>query len=133
MGNATSFKPGQGGRRAGTPNRLTKAFRGGLLYAYNQLGGKTAMAEWARANPTEFYRICSRLIPTEIAIDVKAESRTLVIDMVTSRAELEAAHTAQEDEPLLFDDDVVAVPEPRPSLVPASVPEPDPPDVPHFS
>lgn len=56
-----------GGRQAGTPNRITRAFREAVQVAYDAIGGDEAFAAWARANPTEFYRIAARLIPAEIA------------------------------------------------------------------
>jgi len=133
LGHSGQFKPGHGGKPRGAKNRLTGAFKDGLLHVYTELGGKTAMLEWARSNQTSFYLILAKLTPTELAIDLRAETRTLVIDMVTSRAELEAAHTAQEDDDVV---DIDITPEPeRPSLlVPDPDPEPDPPDVvPHFS
>jgi len=138
LGNATSFKPGHSGKPRGAKNRLTGAFKSGLLHVYTELGGKTAMLEWARCNPTSFYLILAKLTPTELSIDLRTEMRPLVIDRVRDRAELEAARAAQDVEQDAFDADADVVditpPEPdRPSLVQAPVPEPNPPDVPHFS
>ncbi len=59
-------KPKTGGRKFGTPNRLTGAFREAVLHVYNGLGGHKAFLEWARENPTEYYRIAARLIPVEL-------------------------------------------------------------------
>lgn len=53
-----------GGRRAGVPNKLTTAFREAVQVAYERIGGHEAFAKWAKENPTEFYRIAARLIPT---------------------------------------------------------------------
>lgn len=64
-----SFQPGKrksGGRLRGTPNRLTGAFREAVLHVYNSLGGHNAFLEWARENPSEYYRIAARLIPVEL-------------------------------------------------------------------
>ena len=55
-----------GGRQKGTPNRITGAFREAVLLAYENIGGHEAFSRWAAQNPTEFYRIAARLIPTEI-------------------------------------------------------------------
>lgn len=55
-----------GGRKRGTPNKLTTAFKDAVRTAYNGIGGHSAFAKWAKENPTEFYRIAARLIPTEI-------------------------------------------------------------------
>jgi len=133
--NPGQFQPGHTGKPKGAKNKLSRAFKDGLLHVFHELGGKTAMLEWARSNPTFFYQILAKLTPTELSIDLRTEMRPLVIDRVSDRAELEAARADQDVE--LFDDDVVDItpPEPeRPSLVPAPVPEPDPDDVvPHFS
>jgi hypothetical protein len=56
-----------GGRQAGTPNKVTTAFKDAVRIVYEDIGGHAAFAAWARECPTEFYRIASRLIPTEIA------------------------------------------------------------------
>jgi len=56
-----------GGRQVGTPNKVTSAFKDAIRFVYQDIGGHTAFAEWAKENPTEFYRIAARLIPTEMA------------------------------------------------------------------
>lgn len=55
-----------GGRQLGTPNKVTTFFKEAVRIAYDEIGGHTAFAAWARENPTEYYRIAARLIPTEI-------------------------------------------------------------------
>jgi hypothetical protein len=56
-----------GGRQAGTPNKITATFKDAVRIVYEDIGGNAAFAAWARENPGDFYRIASRLIPTEIA------------------------------------------------------------------
>jgi len=56
-----------GGRQVGTPNKVTAIFKDAIRTVYEDIGGNTAFAAWAKENPTEFYRIASRLISTEIA------------------------------------------------------------------
>ena len=56
-----------GGRQAGTPNKVTTAFKDAVRIVYEDIGGHKAFAAWAKENPGDFYRIASRLIPTEIA------------------------------------------------------------------
>jgi hypothetical protein len=68
-----------GGRQPGTPNRLTGAFREAVRVVYDGLGGHRAFLRWATKNQTEFYRIASRLIPTEIP---RADS---VVNVVVQR------------------------------------------------
>jgi hypothetical protein len=55
-----------GGRQAGTPNKITTAFKDAVRFVYDEIGGHAAFSDWAKDNQTEFYRIASRLIPTEM-------------------------------------------------------------------
>lgn len=70
-------KPKTGGRQVGVPNRLTTAFRQAVQHVYDDIGGHEAFSRWAKANPTEFYRIAARLIPTEM--HEKKDDRVIVI------------------------------------------------------
>jgi len=36
-----------------------------IVAVFTRLGGTATMAEWARRNQTEFYRLYARLIPSE--------------------------------------------------------------------
>lgn len=56
-----------GGRQAGVANRLTTQFKTAVQIVYEEIGGHVAFANWARENQGDFYRIASRLIPTELA------------------------------------------------------------------
>jgi hypothetical protein len=69
-----STKPGRpkglpktGGRKKNTPNKITSAFKTALLEAFQKMGGTDALVKWAKKNPTEFYKICARLIPHEVS------------------------------------------------------------------
>ncbi len=55
-----------GGRQVGTPNKVTTIFKEAVRTVYEDIGGHAAFASWAKENPTEFYRIAARLIPTEM-------------------------------------------------------------------
>lgn len=55
-----------GGRKKGTPNKLTRAFREAVHRVYENIGGDDAFAAWAKGNKTEYYKIAARMIPTEI-------------------------------------------------------------------
>ena len=55
------------GRPKGALNKVTRAFKEAVLAVYNARGGNGALLKWSNKEPTEFYRICARLIPTEIS------------------------------------------------------------------
>ncbi len=59
-------QPKRGGRKKGTPNKLTWTFKEAIATAYDGIGGHEAFTAWARKHPTEFYKIAARLIPTEL-------------------------------------------------------------------
>lgn len=60
------FQPGNPGRQPGTQNKLTKTFKAALMATFHEIGGVEHLTAWARLNPTEFYKIAARLIPTEV-------------------------------------------------------------------
>ncbi|MEJ7932569.1 hypothetical protein WG922_21545 [Ramlibacter sp. AN1015] len=54
-----------GGRKPGTPNKLSATVKDNVLSVFEQLGGVEHMAMWAAENPTPFYNLYAKLIPTE--------------------------------------------------------------------
>jgi hypothetical protein len=61
-------KPGEhrGGRKKGTPNKLTAEVKAALHAAFGQLGGVKALVAWGKKSPGEFYKLWVKLLPTEI-------------------------------------------------------------------
>ena len=55
-----------GGRKKGTPNKVTATVREGLETVFHALGGADHMTAWAKENPTEFYKLLSKLIPVQV-------------------------------------------------------------------
>ena len=53
------------GRPKGSLNKHTTTVKAALHEAFERRGGVSALVEWADRNPTEFYRLYARLIPTE--------------------------------------------------------------------
>ncbi len=84
---AKSSTSGQG-RPKGVPNKLTRTVRDAFEHAFELLQEDNGDADsvpprpaanlsaWAQRNPTEFYKLASKLIPTEINGDVKG---TLIV------------------------------------------------------
>lgn len=54
-----------GGRKAGTPNRVTASIKGALLEAFDRMGGVDALTRWGEEHPSEFYSLVGRLVPRE--------------------------------------------------------------------
>lgn len=73
------FQKGNPGKPKGTPNKLTKSVKEHVLNVFNSLQeDPTAnMEAWAKSEPTEFYKIAAKLIPTELA--GKVEVITVVV------------------------------------------------------
>lgn len=63
-----------GGRVAGTPNKTTASMKAAIQSVYNKLqdaqGGDHAhFLTWAQSEPTEFYKLASKLLPIQLAGD----------------------------------------------------------------
>ncbi|MFI5404929.1 MAG: hypothetical protein ACHQ1D_00300 [Nitrososphaerales archaeon] len=64
------FEKGNPGRPVGAKGKLATSFKDLVKQTYEAMEatpGKT-MKEWAVNNQTDFYKIASKLIPTEISI-----------------------------------------------------------------
>jgi hypothetical protein len=66
------FQKGNKGKPKGAVNNLTKSVRESVLFAFNELqkDKEANLLAWAKDSPTEFYKIASKLIPTEINASV---------------------------------------------------------------
>ena len=76
------FKKGQaktGGKKKGTPNKLTRTVKETVLAVFDDLQAdpKANLLAWGKSNPTEFYKIAAKLIPTEIKGDVELNVKQL--------------------------------------------------------
>lgn len=87
----SKFEPGKSANPAGRPvgaqNKSTKAIKDAFREAFERRGGADALLLWAESNETEFYRLASKLIPTEIQGQVAA---TLEVNWPLRKPPLEA-------------------------------------------
>lgn len=58
------------GRPAGALNKSTKAVKEALQEAFEGMGGTTRLIEWAKEDPTEFYKLWAKLLPAEVKAEV---------------------------------------------------------------
>lgn len=89
-----------GGRVAGTPNRTTMGAKASILETFRQLGSTEHMVEWARANPSDFYRLFAKLVPTPVEVSGELEhthTHTVAISELDRR--LEGLLGGREDSP----------------------------------
>lgn len=54
-----------GGRKKGTPNKLTRSVKLALDDAFTKMGGVAALVRWGAENPTEFYKLWAKILPVE--------------------------------------------------------------------
>lgn len=81
----TSFKKGQGGRKHGSQNKLTKTVKEAFESAFNALQDdpRANLLTWGRANPGYFYPLAAKLIPTELKGTI--EQNTVTINIVKKK------------------------------------------------
>jgi len=68
------------GRKEGSVSKLTRSFKELVQQTYEQLelSGR-GMKVWAQENETDFYKIASKLIPTEMGITAKIDTDKKII------------------------------------------------------
>lgn len=69
--------PKTGGRKAGTPNKATKALKDMILGALEDAGGQAYLAKQARENPNAFMALAGKVLPLQIAGDKANPLRTI--------------------------------------------------------
>jgi hypothetical protein len=71
MGKFKKGGPGGPGRRPGQPNKSTAVIKEAITAVYEKLQEGTEEAhghflDWAKANPSEFYKLAAKLIPIQV-------------------------------------------------------------------
>ena len=60
-----------GGRKKGTPNRMTKELKEMILGALDEAGGQAYLLAQAKENPNAFLTLIGKVLPTTLASDNK--------------------------------------------------------------
>jgi hypothetical protein len=76
--------PKTGGRKKGTPNKATTAVKEAFRQAFEDLGGTQALVTWAMENPTQFYQLYSKLIPTDVNVGGQEGAPAVRVEIVKS-------------------------------------------------
>ncbi len=63
------FEKGNAGKPKGAKNKATISVKNAFAEAFNELqkDKSNCLLSWGKENPTEFYKLASKLIPTELA------------------------------------------------------------------
>ena len=56
------------GRPKGSQNKTTVEVKAALDAAFTGAGGVDTLTDWAKDNPTEFYRLWTKLLPKHLAV-----------------------------------------------------------------
>lgn len=73
-----------GGRTKGAVNHFTRTVREVISDAFHQMQLKPGvnLQEWGEQNPTEFYRLCSKLINLQVSNDPENPMPTTIIHII---------------------------------------------------
>ena len=66
--NGSKLGEKRGGRKKGTPNKITADVKASLLSVYAEIGGDEQFAKWAKKNQTTFYKLWIRLLPPDLPL-----------------------------------------------------------------
>ena len=66
------FEKNNKGKSVGTLNKATKTVKEAFTDAFGQMQliKGVNLVDWAKENPTEFYKLCTKLIPVAINADL---------------------------------------------------------------
>jgi hypothetical protein len=72
-------KKSGGGSRKGSPNKLTKSVKEAFEIAFSELqeDKEANLANWAKDNTTEFYKLAAKLIPTSVNADLTTKGEAV--------------------------------------------------------
>lgn len=84
-------------RPLGAVNKIGAAVKSNVIAVFDKIGGREGMAEWARKNRTDFYRLYARLIPTESVTEIVRRDAAELSD--AELADIATASRAGTDSP----------------------------------
>jgi hypothetical protein len=66
-----------GGRKKGTPNKISTSVKDALGEAFAQLGDVAGLVKWAKAEPNrgDFYRLWIKMLPQEMKVKLDMDER----------------------------------------------------------
>jgi len=67
-------------RTHGAKGKLGQTAKENVITVFNRIGGLKKMAEWALANPADFYKLYARLIPQQIDMDVTVKPKDVTAE-----------------------------------------------------
>ena len=59
-------QPRTGGRKAGTPNKLTRTIKEAIEAAFDEVGGPKYLARMANEQPAAFMTLLGKVLPTQV-------------------------------------------------------------------
>jgi hypothetical protein len=73
------FEKGNKGKPKGATNKMTKSVKEAFEIAFNELQGDSEanLANWAKENTTEFYKLAAKLIPTSVNADLTTKGEQI--------------------------------------------------------
>ena len=73
------FEKGNKGKPKGATNKITKSVKEAFEIAFNELQGDSEanLANWAKENTTEFYKLAAKLIPTSVSADLTTNGKEI--------------------------------------------------------
>lgn len=83
----TKLKKGRkktGGRKKGTPNKMTTSVKEAIMKAFDEVGGEKYLVEVAKQDHRTFCSLLGRVLPKEISANIHSD-----LDLMTDE-ELEA-------------------------------------------
>ena len=89
MARQGQFKKGNAGKPKGAINKLNRTVKETVLAVFNdmQQDPKANLLAWGTDNPTEFYKIAAKLIPTEVNANVEVHKKELPPFMRSNESE----------------------------------------------